>query len=161
MKPLFKPKNPRFSSGPCPKYPGYSLDDLKGAPLGRSHRSSIGKAKLTESIDKTRDILQVPSDHRIGIVPASDTGAFEMAMWTMLGARGIDVLVWESFSKGWAIDITKQLKLPYVRVFESEYGKLPDLTKVNFSNDVVLSGTEQRVASRFQTETGLKMIGMD
>ncbi len=139
MKPLFKPKNPSFSSGPCPKYPGYLLEDLKGAPLGRSHRSVIGKAKLAESIEKTRDILQVPSDYRIGIVPASDTGAFEMAMWTMLGARGVDVLVWESFSKGWATDITKQLKLPDVRVLESEYGKLPDLTEVNFSNDVVFA----------------------
>ena len=102
MKPTVKPNNPNFSSGPCSKHPGYSLDELQGTPFGRSHRGDIGKAKLAESIDRTRNLLGVPSDYRIGIVPASDTGAFEMAMWSLLGPRGVDVLVWESFSKGWA-----------------------------------------------------------
>lgn len=137
MKPAVKPNCPNFSSGPCAKHPGFSLDELKDTPLGRSHRSSLGKAKLQESIDKTKKILGLPDDYLVGIVPASDTGAFEMAMWSLLGSRGVDVLVWESFSKGWATDIEKQLKLPNTRVFTADYGKLPDLSQVDFSNDVV------------------------
>lgn len=137
MKPKVKPNNPNYSSGPCAKHPGFVLDELKDAPLGRSHRSSLGKSKLAQSIDKTKKILNLPTDYLVGIVPASDTGAFEMAMWSLLGPRGVDVLVWESFSKGWATDIQKQLKLENVRVFEAEYGKLPDLFQVNFENDVV------------------------
>jgi phosphoserine aminotransferase len=137
MKPTIKPNSPNFSSGPCAKHPGFSLDELKDAPFGRSHRSSIGKSKLAESIDRTKKILDLPADYLVGIVPASDTGAFEMAMWSLLGLRGVDVLVWESFSKGWATDIQKQLKLENARVFEAEYGELPDLSQVNFDNDVV------------------------
>jgi phosphoserine aminotransferase len=137
MKPTIKPNNPNFSSGPCAKHPGYSIEELKDAPLGRSHRSGLGKGKLAESIERTKQILGLPEDYLVGIVPASDTGAFEMTMWSMLGARGVDVLVWESFSKGWATDIQKQLKLDNVRVFEADYGKLPDLNQVDFGNDVV------------------------
>jgi len=137
MKPAIKPKCPNFSSGPCAKHPGFSLDELKDTPFGRSHRSSLGKAKLQESIDKTKKVLDLPDDYLVGIVPASDTGAFEMAMWSLLGPRGVDVLVWESFSQGWATDIEKQLKLPNTRVFKADYGKLPDLSQVDFSNDVV------------------------
>ena len=134
-----RPHVAHFSSGPCAKRPGYSLENLKSAILGRSHRSKPGKAKLKLAIDKTRKVLGVPDDYLIGIVAASDTGAFEMAMWSMLGARGVDVLVWESFSKDWATDITKQLKIPGARVFEAAYGALPDLSKVDFKNDVVFA----------------------
>ncbi len=137
MKPTVKPKNPNYSSGPCAKHPGFSLDELKDAPFGRSHRSKLGKGKLAEAIDKTKQILDLPPDYRVGIVPASDTGAFEMAMWSLLGPRGVDVFVWESFSKGWATDITKQLKLDNVRVFDADYGKLPDMSQADFDNDVV------------------------
>ena len=139
MKPSVKPKSPNFSSGPCAKHPGYSLEELKDAPLGRSHRSALGKGKLAEAIQKTKTLLNLPPDYLVGIVPASDTGAFEMAMWSMLGERPVDVLVWESFSKGWATDITKQLKLDENRIFEAEYGKLPDLAQVDFSHDVVFA----------------------
>ena len=137
MKPTVKPNNSNYSSGPCAKHPGFSLDELKDTPLGRSHRSSLGKSKLAESIERTKKMLDLPADYLVGIVPASDTGAFEMAMWSLLGPRGVDVLVWESFSKGWATDIQKQLKLENTRVFEAEYGKLPDLSQMNFDNDVV------------------------
>lgn len=137
MKPSVKPNNPCFSSGPCAKHPGFSLDELRDAPFGRSHRSKLGKAKLAEAINKTKEILGLPKDYLVGIVPASDTGAFEMALWSLLGPRGIDVFVWESFGKGWATDIVKQLKLPNVRVFEAEYGKLPDLSQADFTNDIV------------------------
>ncbi|MBN2199842.1 MAG: phosphoserine transaminase [Candidatus Aminicenantes bacterium] len=136
-KPNHKPKNPCYSSGPCAKHPGFSLDELKDAPLGRSHRGSLGKAKLKEAIDRTKAMLALPPGYLCGIVPASDTGAFEMAMWSLLGPRAVDVLYWESFGKGWATDIEKQLKLPNVRVFKADYGKLPDLKQVDFSNDVV------------------------
>ena len=139
MKPTLKPNNPNFSSGPCSKRPGYTLDALKDAPLGRSHRSALGKAKLVEAIEKTKKILGLPEGYRVGIVPASDTGAFEMAMWSMLGAKGVDVLYWESFGQGWATDIQKQLKIADVTVRSAEYGELPDLTKVNFDNDVVFT----------------------
>lgn len=137
--PVTRPKNPNFSSGPCAKPPGWSLDALKGATLGRSHRSSAGKAKLQEAIDLSRKVLGVPADYRIGIVAASDTGAVEMAMWTLLGARGTTVLAWENFSQDWAIDAREQLKLPNLTVLEAPYGALPDLSKVNFDNDVVFA----------------------
>ncbi len=137
--PATRPNNPNFSSGPCAKLPGWSLDALKGATLGRSHRSAAGKAKLQEAIDLTRKVLGVPADYRIGIVPASDTGAVEMAMWSMLGARGTTVLAWEAFSQDWAIDARDQLKLPNLTVVETAYGILPDLTAVNFENDVVFA----------------------
>ena len=138
-RPAARPRVPYFSSGPCAKRPGYSLDNLKGAALGRSHRSKEGKAKLKLAIDKTREILGVPADHLIGITPASDTGAFEMAMWSMLGERAIDVLAWESFGEGWVSDIVKELRLKDVRTFKAEYGELPDLTQVDFRNDVIFT----------------------
>lgn len=139
MKPTQRPANPCFSSGPCAKRPGWSLDALKNAALGRSHRAKIGKQKLKEVIDRSKAILGIPADYRLGIVPASDTGAIEMAMWSLLGARGVDVLAWESFGKGWATDVKKQLKLPDVRVFEAGYGALPDLKQVDWSRDVVFT----------------------
>ncbi len=138
-KPLLRPQVAHFSSGPCAKRPGYSLDNLAGAELGRSHRSKPGKAKLKLAIDETRSVLGVPEDYLIGIVAASDTGAFEMAMWSMLGARGVDVLAWESFGKDWVTDIVKQLKIEDARVLEVPYGALPDLSKVDFRNDVVFT----------------------
>jgi phosphoserine aminotransferase len=134
-----KPANPNFSSGPCAKRPGWSLDVLKGAALGRSHRARIAKQKLKQAIDLTREVLEVPADYRIGIVPASDTGAMEMALWSMLGARGVDVLAWESFGLGWVTDVVKQLRLPDVRTIKADYGKLPDLATVDFSRDVVFA----------------------
>lgn len=137
--PANKPANPNFSSGPCAKRPGYSLDNLKGAPLGRSHRAKVGKVKLKRAIDLTREVLGVPADYRIGIVPASDTGAVEMAMWSLLGARGVDMLAWESFGEGWVTDVAKQLKLKDARILKAGYGDLPDLSQVNFDNDVVFT----------------------
>ena len=138
-KPALRPENSNFSSGPCAKRPGYSLDALGRALLGRSHRAAAPMARLAEVIDRSRAILGVPADWRVAIVPASDTGAVEMAMWSMLGARGVDVLSFESFSGQWAIDVVKQLKLPNARVLEAPYGQLPDLTQVNFANDVVFA----------------------
>ncbi len=137
--PTVRPANPRFSSGPCTKRPGWSLEALKDASLGRSHRSKEGKGKLAEAIDLTREILQVPAGHRIGIVPASDTGAVEMAMWSLLGERGVDMVAWESFGSGWVSDVTKQLKLADVRKIETGYGELPDLSKIDFDRDVVFT----------------------
>ena len=139
QKPAVRPHVAHFSSGPCAKRPGYSVENLKTAFLGRSHRAKAGKARLKLAIDETREVLGVPADYLIGIVAGSDTGAFEMAMWSMLGARGVDVLVWESFGKDWVTDITKQLKLQDVRVFDAPYGSLPDLSKVDFKNDVVFA----------------------
>ena len=136
-KPGIRPANPRFSSGPCAKRPGWSLTALEGALLGRSHRAATPKAKLAEVITLSKSILGMPADWRLGIVPASDTGAVEMAMWSMLGARGVDVLVWESFSKDWATDVLKQLKLADARVLDAPYGKLPDLGAVDPKRDVV------------------------
>jgi phosphoserine aminotransferase len=136
-KPGIRPANPRFSSGPCAKRPGWTLAALEGALLGRSHRAATPKAKLAEVITLSKAILGMPADWRLGIVPASDTGAVEMAMWSMLGARGVDVLVWESFSKDWATDILKQLKLTDARVLDAPYGKLPDLGAVDPKRDVV------------------------
>ena len=139
MKPANKPMNPCFSSGPCAKFPGYSIESLKNAPLGRSHRSAIGKSKLQESITRTKEILKIPSDYRVGIVPGSDTGAFEMLMWNVLGGSGTDVVCFESFGSGWAYDIQKELKLENVTVLSADYGSLPDLSKVNFDHDVVFT----------------------
>ena len=138
-RPGTRPANPCFSSGPCAKRPGWSLKNLEKALLGRSHRSKPGKARLVEAIEKTRQVLNVPADYKIGIVPASDTGAVEMAMWSLLGARGVDMLAWESFGSGWVSDITKQLKLKDTRKIEAGYGKLPDLGTVNFKNDVIFT----------------------
>ncbi|MEJ2000141.1 MAG: phosphoserine transaminase [Maritimibacter sp.] len=136
--PATRPANPRFSSGPCAKNPAYTLDKLADAPLGRSHRAAVGKAKLKAAIEETRDLLGVPADYRIGIVPASDTGAMEMAMWSMLGARGVEMLAWESFGAGWVTDVAKQLKLD-ATTKTAEYGHLPDLASVDFANDVVFT----------------------
>ncbi|OHV75377.1 phosphoserine transaminase [Ensifer sp. LCM 4579] len=138
-KPAVRPANTHFSSGPCAKRPGWTLQALSDAALGRSHRAKIGKAKLKQAIDLTREILEVPADYRIGIVPASDTGAVEMALWSLLGARGVDMLAWESFGAGWVTDVVKQLKLADVRRFEADYGELPDLSKVDFDRDVVFT----------------------
>jgi phosphoserine aminotransferase len=136
--PATRPANPRFSSGPCAKVPGFSLDLLADAPLGRSHRAAVGKAKLKEAIDLTREILGVPAEYRIGIVPGSDTGAVEMAMWTMLGARGVEMLAWESFGEGWVTDAVKQLKLD-ATVRKAAYGQIVDLAEVDFDKDVVFT----------------------
>lgn len=138
-KPITAPVRPEFSSGPCAKRPGWSVDALNDALTGRSHRSKPGKAKLKYAIDKTREILGVPADYRIGIVPGSDTGAVEMALWSLLGARGVDMLAWESFGSGWVTDVAKQLKLEKVRLFDAPYGELPDLDAVDFDNDVVFT----------------------
>jgi phosphoserine aminotransferase len=137
VKPSVKPSVNTFSSGPCAKHPGYSLKNLQSAPLGRSHRSTLGKARLQKSIEETKRILRIPSDYSVGIVPASDTGAMEMTLWSMLGARGVDAFYWESFGKEWADDIEKQLKLPNARIYKADYGKLPDLKQADFRNDVV------------------------
>ncbi len=134
--PAARPANPRFSSGPCAKPPVFSLDALSDAPLGRSHRAAVGKSKLQQAIEETRDILQVPADYRIGIVPGSDTGAFEMAMWSLLGARPSETLAWESFGKGWVTDAVKQLKLADNTVREADYGDIVDLTAVDWNKDV-------------------------
>jgi phosphoserine aminotransferase len=139
MKPTTRPRNPNFSSGPCAKRPGWSVSALEDALTGRSHRAKPGKAKLAEVIDRSRQILGMPDDYRLGIVPASDTGAVEMALWSLLGPRGVDVLAWESFGKGWVTDITKQLKLEDTRVIEADYGHLPDLAQVDFARDVVFT----------------------
>ena len=136
-KPTQKPANPRFSSGPTTKHAGWSIDKLSDAALGRSHRSAIGKQKLKEVIELSREVLGIPADWRLAIVPASDTGAMEMAMWSMLGARGVDVLAWESFSADWVTDCRDQLKLEDIRVMEADYGHLPDLSQVDWSRDVV------------------------
>lgn len=138
-KPDIRPHNTHFSSGPCSKRPGWSLEALSDAALGRSHRAKVGKAKLKQAIDLTREILEVPADYRIGIVPASDTGAVEMALWSLLGERGVDMLAWESFGAGWVTDVVKQLKLKDVRKLEAGYGELPDLSAVDFDRDVVFT----------------------
>lgn len=138
-KPNKKPNNPNFSSGPCAKHPGYTLDALKSTPFGRSHRSKLGKSLLAKSISKTKEVLEIPNDYLVGIVPASDTGAIEMAMWNLLGPRGVEVIHFESFGSAWAKDINKQLKIADVNEHFAEYGELPDLTKVNFDNDVVFT----------------------
>lgn len=129
-------QNPNFSSGPCSKRPAWNIDALKSAPLGRSHRSALGKERIIKSINETRKILNIPADYLVGIMPASDTGAFECAMWSLLGPKPVTVLVWESFSDGWATDVAKQLKLN-PKVIKADYGKIPDLKSVNWTNDVV------------------------
>lgn len=139
LTPGLRPANPQFSSGPCAKRPGWSPEALKNAALGRSHRAKLGKSRLKYAIDLTRAVLEVPTDYRIGIVPASDTGAYEMAMWTMLGARPVDCLAWESFGEGWVNDAVKQLKLKDARVMKAAYGELPDLSSVNPDHDVLFT----------------------
>ena len=138
QSPAVLPANPRFSSGPCAKIPGFSPSMLSDAPFGRSHRAAIGKAKLAEAIDLTRQILGVPADYRIGIVPASDTGAVEMAMWSLLGARPVEMLAWESFGEGWVSDVVKQLKLD-AKVKIAPYGQIVDFATVDFDSDVVFT----------------------
>lgn len=137
-KPAARPANPRFSSGPCAKIPGFSLDMLADAPLGRSHRSAVGKAKLAEAIALTREVLEIPADYRIGIVPASDTGAMEMALWSLLGPRKVEMLAWESFGEGWVTDVVKQLKID-AEVRKAPYGQIVDFAQVDFDNDVVFT----------------------
>ena len=138
-KPLMRPAVPHFSSGPCAKRPGWSLSALTDAALGRSHRSKVGKAKLKRAIELTREVLEVPPEYRIGIVPASDTGAVEMALWSLLGPRPVTMLAWELFGEGWVNDIAKELKLEAVTVLEAPYGELPDLAKVDPASDVVFT----------------------
>lgn len=160
-KPTTKPASPCFSSGPCKKRPGYVLEDaLADAALGRSHRSTLGKAKLAEAIERTKDVLQIPDDYRVAIVPASDTGAVEMVMWSMLGLRPVDVCYWESFGKGWLTDAVSHLKLDNVTEFAApEYGLLPDLSGVNNEHDVIftLNGTTSGV----RVEEGVEFIADD
>ena len=134
-KPVAVPANPRFSSGPCAKIPTFDLTKLADAPLGRSHRAAPGKAKLVEAIETTREVLGVPADYRIGIVPASDTGAFEMAMWSLLGERPAEMVAWESFGAGWVTDVVKQLKIE-AQVHTAEYGEIVDMAALNYDNDV-------------------------
>jgi phosphoserine aminotransferase len=138
-KPVSRPSVPHFSSGPCAKRPGWSLSALTDALLGRSHRSRVGKAKLKLAIDLTREVLEVPADYRIGIVPASDTGAVEMALWSLLGALPVTMLAWESFGEGWVSDVAKELKLKQATVLKAPYGQLPDLSKVDPASDVVFT----------------------
>ena len=137
--PAVRPKVPHFSSGPCAKRPGWSLKALNDAFVGRSHRAKIGKARLKRAIDLTREVLEVPADYRIGIVPASDTGAVEMALWSLLGARPVTMLAWESFGEGWVSDVAKELKLKDVTILKAGYGELPDLTKVDPQSDIVFT----------------------
>ena len=137
--PAARPVNARFSSGPCAKRPGWTPQALDDAALGRSHRAKIGKSKLKLAIDLTREVLGIPADYKIGITPGSDTGAVEMAMWSLLGARGVDMVAWESFGEGWVSDVVKELKLKDARTLKAPYGELPDLAKVNFDHDVVFT----------------------
>jgi phosphoserine aminotransferase len=139
MLPEKKPASALFSSGPCAKRPGWTIKILENAPLGRSHRAAIGKSRLKEAIDKTHALLELPEDYLVGIVPGSDTGAVELALWSMLGARGVDMLAWESFGSGWITDVTKQLKLDDVRKIEAPYGEIADLSKVDPARDVVFT----------------------
>ena len=139
MKPEKKPNRPFFSSGPCAKRPGWSHDALNNALVGRSHRAKPAKERIQAVIEKSKSILDIPEDYICGIVPASDTGAYEMAMWTLLGQRGVDLCAWESFGSGWVTDALKQLKLDNATLYQADYGKLPDLSKINFSNDVVFT----------------------
>ncbi len=137
--PAVKPANPNFSSGPCAKRPGWTVEALANALVGRSHRSKPGKARIQRAIDLTRELLEVPADYLIGIVPASDTGAVEMAMWSLLGERPVDMLAWELFGEGWVTDVAKQLKLADARIIKAGYGDLPDLSQVDFNHDVVFT----------------------
>jgi phosphoserine aminotransferase len=153
MKPTLLPQRPFFSSGPCAKRPGWSLDALSGAALGRSHRAKIGKSKLQDVIERSKAVLGIPKDYVLAIVPASDTGAVEMAMWSLLGERGVDVFAWESFSSGWAADCKSQLKLKDLRIFTADYGSLPDLAQADWSRDVVFAWNG--------TTSGVKLPGGD
>ncbi len=137
--PALRPNNANFSSGPCAKRPGWSLENLKNAALGRSHRAKIGKSKLKLAIELTREVLKVPANYRIGIVPASDTGAVEMALWSLLGLRPVDMVAWESFGSEWVTDVIKQLKLPNARTLKAPYGEIVDLKSINFDHDVVFT----------------------
>lgn len=139
MKPTVKPANPNFSSGPCTKRPGYNLSALNIDSLGRSHRSNIGKERLKKAIDETSRLLNLPQGYKVGIVPGSDTGAMEMAMWSLLGQRPVDVFAWESFGSGWATDITKQLHLKDARTFIADYGQLPDFAQANPEHDIIFT----------------------
>ena len=139
MRPQVKPANPNFSSGPCAKRPGYAPDLLDIQTLGRSHRSSVGLEQLRKAISETHRLLQLPEGYRVGIVPASDTGAFEMAMWSMLGSRPLDIFSWESFGAGWLTAVTKQLNLEQVNSYSADYGQLPDLTQLNPQHDVIFT----------------------
>jgi len=138
MKPERRPRCPNFSSGPCAKRPGWTPEVLRNAAVGRSHRAKLGKERLKAVIARSKQVLGMPADYRLGIVPGSDTGAFEMSLWSLLGARGVDVLAWESFGQGWVTDVTKQLKVD-ARVFEAGYGELPDVSQADFSRDVVFT----------------------
>src|SRR5262245_21368925 len=139
MKPKQRPRNPCFSSGPCAKRPGWSLAALEKAVLGRSHRSKEGRAKLAEVIDRSRRVLKIPADYKLGIVPASDTGAVEMALWSLLGSRGVDVFAWEAFGKTWVSDVVHQLRLKDARTFEADYGRLPDLKQASRDREIVFT----------------------
>ncbi len=139
MKPNSRPARPDFSSGPCAKRPGWTPEILKDAAVGRSHRSKLGKKKIVEAVDRTRAMLGIPADYKVAIVPASDTGAVEMALWSMLGARPVDMLAWESFGEGWVTDVAKQLKLKDARILKADYGAIPDLKAVDWSHDVVFT----------------------
>jgi phosphoserine aminotransferase len=138
-KPAQRPVVPHFSSGPCAKRPGWNPQNLKDAALGRSHRAKVGKAKLKQAIELTREVLEVPADYKIGIVPASDTGAVEMALWSLLGARGVTTIAWESFGEGWVSDIIKELKLKDVTQLHAGYGEIPDLSKANSDTDIIFT----------------------
>ena len=153
MKPAIKPNRPFFSSGPCSKRPGWSLDSLSGSLVGRSHRAKPAKARIEEVIEKSSSILGLPEGYVCGIVPASDTGAVEMAMWSLLGERGVEMCAWESFGSGWVTDVIKQLKLENVSKHEADYGLLPDFSKVNFDNDVVFTYNG--------TTSGVKLPNLD
>jgi phosphoserine aminotransferase len=139
MKPTARPAKPHFSSGPCAKFPGWTVNSLADACVGRSHRAKDGKAKLSQVLDLSRQVLGIPADYRIGIVPASDTGAFEMAMWSLLGPKPVDVLAWESFGSGWVTDIVKELKLKDVKTLKADYGKISDLSATDPSHDIVFT----------------------
>ncbi|MEC7288212.1 MAG: phosphoserine transaminase [Verrucomicrobiota bacterium] len=153
MKPAIKPNRPFFSSGPCCKRPGWSLDSLGGSLVGRSHRAKPAKSRIEEVIEKSTSILGLPKGYVCGIVPASDTGAVEMAMWSLLGERGVEMCAWESFGSGWVTDVVKQLKLDNVSNHEADYGLLPDFSKVNFDNDVVFTYNG--------TTSGVKLPNLD
>ena len=157
-KPDLRPANRNFSSGPCAKRPGFTLDALSGAMLGRSHRANKPKARLAEVIERSRAILGMPADWRFGIVPASDTGAIEMALWSLFGTP-VDVLAFESFGEGWATDVVKQLKLPDARVLSAPYGELPDLDAVDFAHDVVFPWNGTTPGCGCRTATGSQLIG--
>ena len=139
QKPNLKPKNPNFSSGPTAKHPNWSINDLKNATIGRSHRSGEAKKKLKFVIDKSKEILALPEDYQLAIMPGSDTGALEAALWCLLGERGVDILAWENFGKDWVKDVVDQLQIENRNVHVADYGALPDLSKVNFTNDVIFT----------------------